>query len=396
MRRMGREKGQGTIVPIARPEGASPRWRVAVTMADGRRVWRNARSPREAERIRRQLVEMRELDLDPTRQTLADWLRSWTAGLADARNQRVRPRTLDHYRLVVERHIIPGLGSLKLSAVTARRVQEWVDADTGSPMTVRHHHAVLRRSLNVAVRQRLLAYNPANAVELPEANSDVGMPLTAAEARALLSAAEGDPSADPPVPPDPLRALWRLAIVSGLRQGELLGLAWDDLEDGRLTVRYQMQRLISDSERAAARAAGRKPVGSWVRTAPKAARSVTRVSLDAGTVAALEAHRVRQAAARTDSWRYFGHMFLTPSGDPIHGAELLSAFKAACRRAGIPERRFHDLRGSSATLMREAGVAEDTRMARLGHSTVEMSRHYAKASEAQDQDAADRIGRAIG
>ncbi|MFN8631165.1 MAG: hypothetical protein U0838_12875 [Chloroflexota bacterium] len=73
---MAREKGQGTVVPIARPDGASPRWRVAVTMADGRRVWRTARSPREAERIRRQLVEMRELDLDLTRQTLADWLRS--------------------------------------------------------------------------------------------------------------------------------------------------------------------------------------------------------------------------------------------------------------------------------------------------------------------------------
>ncbi|MFN8631164.1 MAG: site-specific integrase [Chloroflexota bacterium] len=262
-------------------------------------------------------------------------------------------------------------------------------------MTVRHHHAVLRRALNVAVRQRLLAYNPASAVELPEADPGVGMPLTADEARRLLAAAEGDPSADPPVPPDPLRALWRLAIVSGLRQGELLGLAWEDLDGGRLTVRYQMQRLVSDAEREAARREGRKPVGAWVRTAPKAARSVARVALDAGTVAALEAHRVRQAAERTADWRYFGHVFLTPRGDPIHGAELLDAFKAACRRAGIPERRFHDLRGSSATLMRDAGVAEDTRMARLGHSTTEMSRHYAKASEAQDQDAADRLGRAL-
>jgi len=72
---MGRPKGQGTIVPIPPSPGGTKRWRVAVTMPDGRRVWRTAHSPREAERIRAQLVEARELDLDPTRQTLAAYLR---------------------------------------------------------------------------------------------------------------------------------------------------------------------------------------------------------------------------------------------------------------------------------------------------------------------------------
>lgn len=111
---MGRPKGQGTIVPIPPSPGGTKRWRVAVTMPDGRRVWRTAHSPREAERIRAQLVEARELDLDPTRQTLAAYLRGWIDAMA--LHGRVRPRTLDHYRLIVETHIVPALGSLKLSA----------------------------------------------------------------------------------------------------------------------------------------------------------------------------------------------------------------------------------------------------------------------------------------
>ena len=366
---MGREKGQGTIVPTKTPAGAD-RWRVAVTMADGRRVWRTARSPREAERIRRQLVEARELDLDPTRQTLAAYLRSWIASLRDARHQRVRPRTIEHYELIVERHIIPALGRLKLAAVTARRVQAWLDADTGAPRTVAHHRAVLRRSLNVAVRQRLLPYNPATLVELPRPRSDAARPLSLDEVHALLAATSGDR----------LHALWRLAIVTGLRQGELLGLAWDDVDGATVAVRHQLQRLD----------------GSWVLTPPKAARSLARVALDAGTAAALEDHRRRMAAERTPDWQYHGLVFVTPAGQPWHQSEVLRHFHDACDAAGIPRRRFHDLRHTAATVLREVGVAEDARMARLGHSTTQMARHYAGASEAQDRAAADSLGRVIG
>jgi hypothetical protein len=103
MRPMG-EHGAGTIILLL-----NGRYRVAVTMADGRRVWRRARTSREAERIRKQLVEARELDLDPTRQTLSGYLRSWISGLRGARNRRHKPRTLDHYELIVESHIIPAL-----------------------------------------------------------------------------------------------------------------------------------------------------------------------------------------------------------------------------------------------------------------------------------------------
>ena len=404
MRPMGRAKGQGTIAPIAATPGGQKRWRVAVTMADGRRVWRTAHSPREAERIRLALVEARELDLDPTRQTLAAYLRSWIAGLRDARVQRVRPRTLDHYALIVEKHIIPALGGYKLSAVTGRRVQAWIDADDAAPRTIRHHHAVLRRALNIAVRQHLLPWNPAAAVELPDVDTDHADPLTLAEARALLTATAGDR----------LGPLWRLALVTGMRSAELLGLSWDDVHGDSIEVRGQLLRRIDDAERALAKAEGRKPKGSWHLVRPKAARKVPSIALDPATAALMETHRKRMAAERTPAWRYHGLVFVTPEGEPLHATDVLRAFHDACDRAemehhpdaegectarcriGITRRRFHDLRHSSATLLRAGGVAEDTRMARLGHSTTMMARHYGQASEDQDRAAADGLGRALG
>lgn len=374
------EHGSGTIVTL--PNG---RFRVAVTMADGKRVWRRARTPRQAERVRDELVEMRERDLDPSRLTLAAWLRSWIASLRDAKRQRLAPRTLDHYNMIVEQHIIPGLdpkGRLPLGKVTARRIQEWLDSSAGSARTIHHHRAVLRLALNRAVRQRLLAYNPAagKSIELPDPAWHGEQPLTVDEARALLGAA--DPRWLP---------LWRLALVTGLRFGELMGLTWDDIEPGAVRVRAQLVRVPGVVGRD-----GKRGPGSWERRPIKSARAVERIAIDPETVRVLEAHRVRLAGERTDGWRYFGHVFIDEHGEPYHHRQVLNAFHAALAAAKIPKRRFHDLRGSSATIMRALGVPEDARMARLGHSTTDMARHYGKASEAQDLAAAEKLAEAIG
>jgi hypothetical protein len=95
----------------------------ATLIVGGRRLFRYAQTVKEAERALTELKRMRDNDLDPTRQTVADFLRSWMAGLRDAKRQRVRPRTLEHYELIVERHIIPGLGKHRLSNLREAHVQ---------------------------------------------------------------------------------------------------------------------------------------------------------------------------------------------------------------------------------------------------------------------------------
>jgi integrase len=347
------------------------RYRVHCTMTDGRRVWRRARTEKAAQKALDKLREARAADLDPSSRTLAEWLRSWLRSLRDAKHQRVRPRTLDHYTLIVERHIIPALGNRQLRDLGERHVQSWLDADPASPQTVHHHRAVLRRALNVAVRHRVVQRNVAIAVELVEVQPFAGRPLSLVDARSFLAATASDR----------LGPLYRLAIDSGARQGELLGLGWDDFdaEAGTITVTSQLMRRG----------------GAWVRVPTKAARDSDTLTLMPETVEALQVHRLKQAAERKPDWQYWGHMFLTSNGQPYHGAEVLKAFKSACRRAGIAERRFHDLRASTARLMKDAGVSEEARMQRLGHATTRMARHYSGPSMEMDREAVEAMRRAL-
>lgn len=366
--------GDGSIVRTA-----DGRLRVTVSIGGQRVVRMVARRlpPKEqrkrAEAIRRELVAQREAGLEPSSQTLAVYLRSWLGSHREAKRARLRPRTLAGYEAIAEQSIIPALGDIRLDRLRESDVQRWVDRHHGSPQTVANHRAVLRRALNVALRERLVGRNAALAVELPDSDWAGGSPLSLEEARALLGLAGDERWATDP--------LWRLALDTGLRQGELLGLGWDDvdLERGVVTVTSQLQRLN----------------GQWVRTPTKAARSLSQLALAPATVEALAAHKLRQASERQPDWRFWGLVFITAKGEPYHAWTVLRAFHAACDAAGIPRRRFHDLRASSATLMRDLGIPEDARMARLGHSTTKMARHYGKASAAQDRAAADALGEAL-
>jgi integrase len=421
------EHGQGSIT-----RRADGRLQVAVTMLDGRRVFRyvpkdrdRARQRRRAEILRRELVAAREFELEPWTQTLGDFLRSWIAGLPDGRRPP-RARTVEHYRYVVERFLIPALGGARLDRLTPRLVQAWIDSDRSK--SAAHHYAVLRRALNVAVRQHVIGTNPALAVEAPERDDYTGSPLTEAEARALMTAT------------DRLAPLWRLAIDSGLRESELLGLAWDDVdlggEDGhagetasnvrggdsgavafgrQIRSRPDARGLLDGppvEERRLHRGGDQlraEPTGAtltlrhqlyrdrqgWHLVPPKTKREGP-INLAPSTAAALREHKRRMAAERTPEWRYHGLVFVTPKGEPIGRSDVLRAFHAACDAVGIARRRFHDLRGSTASILQDEGVPEHVRMARLGHVTTKMARHYAGQSDRLDRDAAMALERVLG
>lgn len=366
MPRMGKH-GAGSIT--RRKTG--PPFQIALTWPGGRRVFRYAHTEEQAEAERVELVRLRDLDLDPSRQTVADFLRSWIAGLRDARIQRVRPRTLEHYQLIIERHLIPALGRHSLSDLREHHVQTFIDHSRAAGRTVCHHRAVLRRALNVALKRRLVTFNVAVGVELPDAEWRGQKPLNLQEAQALFEVTVDDR----------LHALWRLALDTGLRQSELLGLGWDDLDLERGTVRVtsQLQRIA----------------GAWVRTPTKADRALQTLAITEDTVTALREHQRRMAAERKPDWVYYGLVFPSIKGQPLVNRVVLNAWHAACDKAGIERRRFHDIRHSANALQRELGTAEDVRMGRYGWSTTGMARRYGKASETQDRLAADRLGEAL-
>src|SRR6185295_5648591 len=156
------------------------------------------------------------------------------------------------------------------------------------------------------------------------------------------------------------------------------GLRWadEDLDRATPTVTYALTRVA----------------GAYGLDEPKTARSRRAVALPAFVVTALREHRTRQLAERLAAGgpTADGLVFLAPTGRPLNGGCVSHRWRRIAADAGI-DARFHDLRHSNATILRDMGVPEDVRMARLGHSSTAMARHYAHETDAPDRRAADAL-----
>ena len=186
---------------------------------------------------------------------------------------------------------------------------------------------------------------------------------------------------------DPLTPLWSLAFYSGCREGELLGLTWEDvdLDQGRLKIR-----------RTLTRASGGVPQFGQ----PKTRRSRRTVTIAPEAVAVLRGLREEQARQRArlgPAYADFGLVYATRSGRPLLARNVIRAFKAALARAGLPQTtRVHDLRHAHATALLAAGVHPKVASDRLGHSSVMLTLDtYSHAVQGLNQDAARRVERAI-
>lgn len=200
---------------------------------------------------------------------------------------------------------------------------------------VQYIHAVLRNALQNAVREELVARNVAKLVQVETPDYEVGKGLTIAQAQRLLETVKRTRG----------HSLYVLALMLGLRRGELLGLRWSDvdLEVATLTVR---QNLV--------RASGELRV-----QAPKTRRSRRTLPLPPPVVAALRQQQARQAEERQSagsSWAGNDLVFSTSLGTPIEPRNLTRHFYSVRDRAGLPGIRFHDLRHTCLTLLLGLGT----------------------------------------
>jgi integrase len=204
-------------------------------------------------------------------------------------------------------------------------------------------------------------------------------PLSEAEARTFLKAAKESG--------DRFEALYVLAITTGLRRGELLGLSWDDadLEQGTLRV-----------GRALVRERGRHTLGET-----KTRRGRRQVNLTPRTVAVLKDHRARQLeqrAERAGMYADHGLIFSSEIGTPLNPENLVKrSFKPLLKRAGLPEIRFHDLRHTCATLLMGRGVHPKLVQELLGHATIAMTLDtYSHYLPSMGNQASGAMGEALG
>lgn len=238
-------------------------------------------------------------------------------------------------------------------------------------------HSVLKSALEHAVREDDLPRNVARNVKTPAPRPRRFKPFTASEARQFLQTASGDR----------LHALYELALRTGLRKGELLGLRWEDLDldAGTATIHRSLQRTHT---------------GGLAILHTKTRASERRIALPTECVHSLKNHRERQQEERRvagTAWSDSGLVFTTPTGRPLDPANLTRRFGRLLNRAGLRRIRFHDLRHSTATLLLEQGVDLVVIKELLGHAHIGVTAGvYAHVRLRLQRQAIDALGHALG
>lgn len=382
---MARRRGNGEGTLYRRADGL---WvgRVMVgRRADGRPDRRKVTGTTRAE-AQRKVAELRAKGEGGLlgapgagRGSVADFLERWL----QASRARVRPRTHERYAELVEHHLKPSIGAVRLSALRPDHIERLHAIKLGdglSPRTVVHIHAVLHTALESAVKWGEVPRNVAAVAGRPRAPRHEIKPPSAADVVQLLGTAK---AVD-----DRATALWTVAVYSGCRLGELLALQWNDvdLKQGTIAIRRTLERI--DDENAP------------VYGEPKTAKSRRTVALPLIAIEELRHWRVRQTEERLavgPDYANYGLVFTTEIGTPLSGRNAHRLFKLALGRAGLPSSvRVHDLRHFAATLMLSAGVHPKIASERLGHSTVGITLDlYSHAVQGLDADAADRMAKAM-
>jgi integrase len=318
---------------------------------------------------------------DPGRITVAEYLEQWLDGIRPS----LRPKTTASYEDALRGWVIPRVGSVRLVGLTAPRLRalygELLESGRRngsgglSPRSVQYAHRIVSHALKDAVDHGLLVRNPASLVKPPRVPKPPMRVWSADEARRFLTA----------VADDRLCALWTLLLTTGLRRGEVLGLRWEDvdLKRGRLAVRQTVVAIGYDVD----------------VSEPKTTTGRRSVSLDPTTVAALKAHRRRQAEELLRAELGAGEselVFTTEDGSMIHPDRISKVFAQLIEQHELPTIRLHDLRHTAATLALTAGVHPKVVQERLGHANITITLDtYSHVLQGLQEDAAAKVAELV-
>jgi integrase len=345
-------------------------WRARYVGADGRRHAIYAKTRRQAQERLREALRAADGGIRPVSQqlTVAAFLEDW---LEHSVKPARRPRTHESYASIVRLYLIPELGRLPLAKLQPEHVQAMLARLRGrrgelSASTTRYVYTVLRIALGRALKTGKVHRNVCSLLDPPARRRREIRPLSRAELRALLAGLRGDR----------LEALYVTALGTGLRQGELLALRWQDVDlaRGELTVRHTLQR------------------GTLELAEPKTERARRTIRLPSAVRDALSRHRELQAIVPLS-----GLVFTSRKGTPLHSRNVTQDLQRHLERLGLPRQRFHDLRHAFATVLIEDGEELGVVSRILGHSQYATTADvYAHLTPAMLDRAAARMDGLLG
>ncbi len=367
---MAKKRGnnEGTVIKL--PSG---HWRAQI-MLDGHRISHTGPTQRECQDwIRKNRNQIDEgMTYASTKITLKEFLSDWLQNIRAAR----QPSTWIKNEQICRTYLIPNLGQVKIRELRTDHIQKLygslVERGVGD-YTVIKVHAILHTALEQAVRTGMIGRNPADFAEPPKEPATEMAILNESQVSQLLVTAKGHR----------WEALYHLAIVSGARQMELLGLKWTDLDWMRQTLIIERQLVRPANQ-----------VGTNF-SAPKTRFGKRALALGGKTIEVLRRHKVKQQEERLaagEQWKETGLIFTNSLGGPIDNRNLLRNYKQLLRDAGLPEIRFHDLRHTAASLMLNAGIPVIVVSRRLGHARASITLDiYGHLIPTMQTEAAEKI-----
>ena len=338
-----RSNNEGTITK--RPNG---KWRAQISL-DGKRLSHNGDTKAECQHWLRQMQDQIEQGMSyvGSQMTLEAFFTNWIQTVKTS----LRPKTAYQYQQLIEDYIIPGLGKLKAKDLRPETVdafyQKLLKAGTGL-RTVRYIHSVLHTGLEKAAKLGLIGRNPVDGATPPRMVNQEMLVLDENQVIRFLVTVENSRN----------KALYHLAVKTGMRQAEILGLKWVDLDwvSGYLQVRRQVQRVEGKG---------------FVFCEPKTKAGRRTIQLGETMLLTLreqvKEQRVEKAAVG-DRWQENGLIFPSTVGTPLDQRNLLREYKKLLEIAGLPSIRFHDLRHTAASIMLKHNVPVLTVSRILGHS----------------------------
>jgi integrase len=317
--------------------------------------------------------------------TVDKWMHRW---LEEIHAPRIRPTTRRDYQTTIDRHIIPAIGSKRLDKLTPQHIRT-MHAQIGARRAAEKAHVILQKALKDAVREGMLTVNVAERLDKPRYKKTKRTSLSVELAKRIIGTAFA--SRD-----EAEATRWAAAFLTGGRQGELLGLRWEyvDLEAGVMDLSWQLQQLTQTH--GCGGTCGRVrpgwcPQRTWdlpvdfewepchrslVFTRPKTAAGTRYVPIVAPLLSKLR-------ELPQDNVLVWHH----PDGRPISPRDDQRAWKQLLTDAKVDHVSLHTARHTTATLLRAAGVDEQTRMEILGHATVDSQRIYAHPDRARHLEA---------
>lgn len=311
----------------------------------------------------------------PSKTTLDEYLNEW---LRNSAKQKLSERTYTHQVFCIDRYIRPKVGPKKLSTLQPLDLQELYTEmrERGlGPRTIQIVHNILNRAFNQAVKWRIMVSNPAQFVDRPKQERREMQALAPEQAAKFLQVARADR----------YFLYFALALDTGARPSELLGLQWKDIdfEQGRITIQRTLEYPDYSNE--------------FRFVEPKTSRSRRSITVSQVNLTNLREQKRVQGEARLkvgSKWQPYDLVFSTREGKPLQARNILRRhLRPILKRAGLPETlNLYSLRHSCATLLLSVGVNPKIVSERLGHASIVLTLDtYSHVLPDMQQTAADKL-----